>query len=324
MPAPEKLTILVARLYYLDELDQSQIAQMLQISQAKVSRLLVEARRKRIVRFTVDSYEPRHPDLEREVRQALGLESVVVVRLTNEKQASDDNGDAQRSSLAYFSRFAAAEMIHGSQTLAVAGGRMLRSLIGHLKRPSNAALPMTVIQAMGNINPIATDYDSSEMCRALARSWNGSAMTLSAPAIVPDTATKKTLMNLPQIRVVFEQLEKADAALVGIGAPFFSIHSELMERGVMTKKDVQKAKEAGAVAEICGRYVDANGNECDSPLRNRTMSIDIETLRKIPRVVGIVEGDSRAPAIVAIARGRLVKSLVLDEAGARAVLQQCR
>ena len=49
---------LVARLYYLDGLGQSEVARFAKVSQAKVSRLLTVARERGIVRISVADYEP--------------------------------------------------------------------------------------------------------------------------------------------------------------------------------------------------------------------------------------------------------------------------
>jgi DNA-binding transcriptional regulator LsrR (DeoR family) len=85
---------------------------------------------------------------------------------------------------------------------------------------------------------------------------------------------------------------------------------------------LQDLKQCGAVGEICGRFFDAAGRECDSPWRDRVLSIDLEQVRRIPQVIGVVAGADRATAVTAAIRGGLVKSLVLDVAGAQALLQE--
>ena len=68
-------------------------------------------------------------------------------------------------------------------------------------------------------------------------------------------------------------------------------------------------------------FFDANGKECDSDWRDRVISIDMEQLRKTPEVVGVIAGSDRSDAIRAAVKGKLLKSLVIDEAGARALLE---
>jgi DNA-binding transcriptional regulator LsrR (DeoR family) len=77
---------------------------------------------------------------------------------------------------------------------------------------------------------------------------------------------------------------------------------------------------AGAVGEICGRFFDARGNECATAWRDRVISVQLTQLRAIPQVVGVVSGSDRSAAILAAVRGGILKSLVIDEIGANALL----
>jgi len=92
------------------------------------------------------------------------------------------------------------------------------------------------------------------------------------------------------------------------------------ERGVFTSADLAQLRAAGAVGEICGRFFDAKGRECASRWRHRAISIELENLKKIPQVIGVAAGPERAPAVAAALRGGLLKSLLIDESGAEALL----
>jgi len=140
---------------------------------------------------------------------------------------------------------------------------------------------------------------------------------LSTPAFVPDKKTRDFFLASDQIQSVWQRLRKADAALVGVGPLENSVY---MERGVLTASDVAQLRQAGAVGEICGRFFDAKGRECNSPWRNRAISVELEQLRKIPQVIGVAAGRERAPAIAGALRGGLLKSLLIDESGAQALL----
>jgi DNA-binding transcriptional regulator LsrR (DeoR family) len=51
-----RLLALVARLYYLDDRDQSAIARVVGTSRSTISRLLTEARRRGIIRISVEDH----------------------------------------------------------------------------------------------------------------------------------------------------------------------------------------------------------------------------------------------------------------------------
>jgi len=50
------------------------------------------------------------------------------------------------------------------------------------------------------------------------------------------------------------------------------------------------------------------------------ISVELDQLRKIPQVIGVAAGPDRAAAVVAAMRGGLLKSLLIDESGAAALL----
>ena len=83
---------------------------------------------------------------------------------------------------------------------------------------------------------------------------------------------------------------------------------------------IRELERAGAVGEVCGRFFDEKGNECATAWRDRVISVQVDQLRKIPQVIGVVSGSDRSAAILAAIRGRIIKALVIDEVGASALL----
>ena len=93
-----------------------------------------------------------------------------------------------------------------------------------------------------------------------------------------------------------------------------------VDRGVLNAGDIADLRSCGAVGEICGRFFDSQGRECTSRWRNRAISIELDYLRRIPQVIGVAAGPDRAPAVAGAMRGGLLKSLLIDERGAEALL----
>lgn len=303
---------LAARLYYLDGLGQTEVAKFVKVSQAKVSRLLALARERGIVRISVAEYEPRNLELERQVRDAFGLNAVAAF-----KTVSGATTEEARRTVGHFGAAFVSSLIGPDSIVAIAGGRTIRELIGPLSDDKDRRV--TVVQAMGSIDSTVGPVDALELGRTLARRFGGYFLTLNTPAFVPDKKTRDSFLALKQIRSVWQRLSEADVALVGIGT---LDDSAFVERGVLSADDLRELKQRGAVGEICGRFFDARGRECDSPWRDRVLSIDLELARRIPQVVGVVAGADRAEAIAAAIRGGLVKSLVIDEAGAQSLLRR--
>ena len=301
---------LAARLYYVDGLGQTEVAKLVKVSQAKVSRLLALARQRGIVRISVAEYEPRDTALEQELLQKLGLSSAAVIKTTE-----GATGEEARRTVAHFGSAFVASLIAANSVVAIAGGRTMRELVQHL--PEDRERRVTVVQAMGSVDSNVGPVDALELGRALARRFGGFFLTLNTPAFVPDRKTRDALLALPQLRTVWQHLAEAKVSHIGVGTLDNSV---FVDRGALDKEDFSKLAARGAVGEICGRFFDRNGRECDSPWRDRVIGVELEQLRCIPQVIAMVAGADRSEAIAAAARGGLLKSLIIDEAGALALL----
>jgi deoxyribonucleoside regulator len=152
--------------------------------------------------------------------------------------------------------------------------------------------------------------------RILACRSGGQFQTLNVPAFVPDRSTRDAILALPQIRSVYRLLARTNAAIVGVGTLTNSVFAA---RGVLSARDIKELADCGAVGEICGRFFDEKGRECASRWRDRVLSIDLERIRSIPHVIGVVAGGDRSPAIAAAIRGGLLKALVMDESVAHSL-----
>lgn len=301
---------LAARLYYIDGLGQNEVAKFVKVSQAKVSRLLALARERGIVRISVADYEPRQKSLELQLRDLLGLETVVVIKAIDGLALAD-----LRRSVGHFGSAALEGLIQPKDIIAVAGGRTIYELVHHLPEPKNKAL--TIVQAMGSVDSTVSAFDAQEVGRVMAQRLGGNFLALHTPAYTPDKLTRDTLRRLQQVRDIYNLLDKANVALVGVGT---LANSVFVERKVITPSDISELQSAGAVGEICGRFFDKDGRECNTAWRDRVMSVEMEQLQRIPRVIGIVSGNDRSAAVLAAVRGKLLKGLIIDEAGAASIL----
>ncbi len=314
MPAkgtyPDEILRMAATLYYVDGLGQTEVAQLVRVSQTKISRLLAAALERGIVRITVEEYKARHEQLEHRLCSHFGLKSAAVI-----KTASRAGGEAARQTVGHFGAPFVASLLPATGIVAVGGGRSVAEVVQRFRRGGSRRL--TVVQAMGSIDSNITPVDALEIGRAMVKLWGGEFLTLSTPAFVSDKKTRDFFLASDQIKFVWQRLKHADAAVVGVASLVNSVYTE---RGVLSQSDIGHLKERGAVGEICGRFFDAKGKECASRWRDRVISIELDYLRKIPNVIGVAAGAERAPAVLAALRGGYIKSLLLDESGAEALL----
>jgi DNA-binding transcriptional regulator LsrR (DeoR family) len=300
----------VARMYYLDGLGQSEIANVFGVSRSTVSRLLTTARDHGIVRISVDDGDPFDRELERALIDRFGLDQAVVV------QRMDVQSENLRRAVAYFAAPVVADWVRMSRLIGLSGGRTIAQLTSFIASQAHTR-HLDVVPLMGMVGSAPSGTDASELTRTLSSRFRGAFHTINAPLFMEAPESRDLLTSHQHVRSVLDVFPTLDLALVGIGTLRDSV---LAERQSIQPSDIEELTAQGAVGEICGRFFDAEGRECDSAIRDRVISIDFATLRRVARVAAITTGATRPDAIRAAMRGRLINTIVTDEKTARAVL----
>lgn len=301
----------VARMYYLNRLGQSEIANIYGMSRSTVSRLLTAAREQGIVRISVDDYDPRDRELEHLLTERFGLHHAIVIR------GVEGSDSSTARAMGYFAAPVVEGWIAQRRSVGLAGGRTLGELVralGYRTHPEE----LEAVQLMGMIGSSPSSVDASELTRALSSRFHGTFYNINAPVFVESPRTRDMFLSHAQIRSVWSRFDSLDLAFVGIGTLEESV---FVERHAIDDADFAVAREAGCVGEICGRFFDATGRECDTPLRDRVISIELKVLQSLSEVVAVTAGRRRGPAVHAALNSGLVNSIVIDDAGAAAVLE---
>ena len=305
-PAALVLTANVARRYYVDGATKSEIADELNLSRFKVARILNKAREAGVVKIEIDYRGDL--DLNRSVALgvAYGLHHCLVVDCPERDHAQ------LRSQLGAAAAGLLQEIVGPDDVLGVVWSRSVMAMRGSLRRLA----PCSVVQLTGSLTP--PDSDSAvELVRDIARSANGPAFYFYAPMIVSDPATSKALRTQPEIARALSRVPELTKAVVGVGA-WRSGESTVAD--AMSERERREMHELGVRAEVGGIQLDVNGNPVRTALTDRLIGITAQQLMAVPEVLGIAYGASKADAVQAALRGKLVTSLVTHSEMATALL----
>lgn len=308
--ADDDVLIAVAKMYYEEGKHQVEIAKTLDMSQAKVSRMLTTARERGIIRISVARFDPRIEELEQQLKSQFRLKMAVVVKTSSRAPVKQVRGI-----VGHVAGPIIAERLRSAELIGITGGRTLKQLVSAIELDPSS--PLEVVQLMGNVNTTASPVDATELGRKLTVRSGGMFHMLNTPAIVSDHETCRLFSQQPQIKKVLQLYDRIDLALVGIGLLDESI---LFDQNVVSRRDISYLREAGAVGEICGRFYDANGEECKTKFRDQVISIELKKLMKVKETIAVVVGHERELAIHSAIRSGLVTSLVIDQQGAEAIL----
>lgn len=300
----------IAKLYYYEDLTQDQIGEVLGLSRQKVSRLLRRAREEGIVQIRVLEVEEDTKTLEDRLRECFGLQDVRVASTFTR----DANLIVKRIAQVAASYLRA--LVEPHTSLGVAYGKTLFVMTGFLV--PKLVPGFQVVQIMGGYGKLKGDIVAVELARALAQNFGGSVVYLLAPAFAKDAQTRDALLADERIARVLELARHVDVALVGIGGVTSS--STLLDTGDIYPHEVGELLARGAVGNICGNFYDEEGKEvpCSSDLRR--ISLTLEELHRVPKVVGVAGGEGKFKPILGALRGKLINVLITDDVTALALL----
>ena len=300
-----RLATQIARLYYEQNRTQPEIAQMLSITQTRVSRMLKFASENGIVRTTVHVPFGFFSEIEDELQRKFGGTEFIVVDATH---LVDDNviPALGSSTAAYLERLVPTCEIIGvsswSETLLNAVDMM---------RPLTKGVTSHIVQVFGGFGRANSQVYATRLTERLAQISNAEAMFLLAPGVVSSPEMHQMLMNDISCHNVLTYCDKLSMILMGIGC--LTPSRLLQDSGnVLQADDMDELRDRGAVGDICLRFYDRDGKLVDSHFNQRVVGISADQIRATPRRVAVAGGRRKFESIRAALRGKWVTTLITD------------
>lgn len=291
----------VAKMHYIAEMSQVQIAKQLGLSTATISRLLQRARAEGIVRIEVrEVFAP--DELGAELARKLGLAQVEVV----DAPASG----ALAALAAPLSRMLAAADLRAGNVLMIGWGRTVSAVIETGLPPMPGVL---VVPSTGGMQQHAQHFQSNEFSRRAAEVTGGVPHFIHAPYL-PDPEVLGLFLSDSSVQTSVGLWDRIDAAVVGIGQPY---RLERSASGGSTPVEPDLAEAAG---DVVRHYFTGDGQILDWRGEGRMIAVSAAQLRATKLVIGLAVGEAKVPSILGAARAGLVTSLITDTRTAEAVL----
>jgi len=306
--ASPDLRVRAAWLYYVEDMTQEQIARFMNISRAKVIRLLASARDNGIVRIRIEDRASEQIALERNLVAAFGLADAIVVPAPAAATAiTTVVGHAAGTYLT--------DQMKDGMSLGVGWGATL-----HMSLKALGGQPcerLSVVSLLGGMTH-SRAVNPSAVARRIADAFGADCYQLTAPVMVADETVRAALWSEPGLRELLERARRVDLALVSVGD--VSEEATLFREGILPLSALASLQAAGAVRDVLCHFIDAEGNVVDHPVNRRVVSVDLEDLRRVPRVVVAAGGRRKVAAIRAALKATGAGVLITEEGAARGLL----
>ncbi|WP_208321960.1 sugar-binding transcriptional regulator [Paramicrobacterium chengjingii] len=303
----ELLSIRAAELYYDEDKTQDEVGAILGLTRWKVGRLLASARENGYIRIEIVHPRARKLSLERQLRTRHGLTDAVVVPVAGARSESELRERVAQGAADYL-----AALRPVPRTLGISWGRTLHDVASVLNE--QWAVGVNVVQVNGGVSVNQRAGTAAATAVEIARKASGEATLLPSPAILERVETKVSIENDRTVAGVLDQAAEATAYLFSAGpADHSSAH---IQSGYLHTGEMDELVRRGAVGDVWGRYINAEGMIVDPALDHRTLGLGLTSLRNADTAILVVSGESKHAVTRAIVQGGLCTALVTDEATA--------
>jgi len=299
-----------ARLYFLDDRSQDDVAAVLGTTRSNVSRMLRQARDLGIVEIRIVDPTGRDQELEAALRDRFGLADVRVVEAATGTDVLAAVGQVAARWLD--------ETLRDGQVVALSWGQTLQAVVGAVE--GLARRDVEVVQLVGGLSALNSAVTGQELVHELSQRLGARHRYLHAPALFGSAEALAMMRREQTIAGALDVAKQADVAVVGIGTPGVGSSEALLGALGLTPAQRADFDASGAVGDVCGRFYDLSGREVSQVVAERVLAVTLDDLRAIPTVAGVAAGEDKAPGILGALRGRIVEVLICDQAAARSVL----
>jgi len=300
----------IAVQYYRDNLTHEEIAGRLGVSRQTVGRYIERCRKEGLVSIQIKSPLLFATELETALEREFGLKEAIVVT------PAIEGDDALKEALGMAGAEFLQRHISPGVTLGVAWGSTVLAVARHLK-PSPCK-NVTVVQLNGSMDVGSYSTRAEYMIGLFAEAIGARMVAMSAPMLVDRREILKSLLSDSRIASTLEIARRTNIALFGVGD--LSTSSSPYKAGYYNQNLLDQAHRDGAVGEICGLFYDESGAPCLPRLAERTLAVELETLKEKPLSIAVSGGSRKVKAILGVLNGKYCNTLITDETTARALI----
>ena len=297
-----QLLVSVAKLYYLENMNQNEIANLLGVSRPLISKYLQEAKNLGVVKIEINdlSANSNEDEVAKRFCEKFNLKTFFIIPSSTNKDLNDQMFVDYVTNYLYD--------FHVDNSLVGLGwGSVIGSCIAKMDpNERKRKLMGKVIPIISNAPISYRNYHTNELVRMLAEKTGLKAEYLYSPVICANESEKKIFMDTIQVKNMFNKYRELDYAIIQV-RNFPSVPDLATEA-----RFEKKLHEEHAVGMILGYYYDINGKIMTSQ-HDYSIQIPLEDVKKTPDVIAIINARVNANAAIGALRSGIFKEILISE-----------
>ena len=313
------LILKAADMYYNQGIRQQEISEKLEISISTVSRLLKKAKEQEIVRFTIDQKYLECLTLETELQQRYGLREVIVAPIPDESEQM--RLEEKKKIVALEGARYLQRVVSDNDVIGVAYGETVWYVYNYLNPCQRHSSQFVTLH--GVLEHATNRLDGSWLVPRIAKAFGGKYYTINCKGLQDSREDVLRSLSEPDVCRCFEQFPKITVSISGVGLvdPHAKQETILLRSNFMSADAKKAVKESDACCDLMLRFLNQNGQESQTLTRSRVVGIPLESYRRIPNKIIVAAGREKWRAVLALLRGKLADTLIVDQNLAREVYQ---
>lgn len=302
----------VSRLYYGNKQTQEEIAKTLGVSRPTVSRLLKQALENSIIQINIIDPLSRNKELASALCSATKLTGAVVV------PGQTINREVSRRNIALAAAYYLESTLKPNDIIGIGWGRTLNEVAQAIEpHDLSGIIAVPLLGGMGQVSP---SFQVHEITRRISKAFNGKWLQMFIPGLIKDRHVRENLMDSEEIKQITSLWKRLTVALVGIGDAHFDSEMDILFVDYLDNQKKDDLIKQDSVGDICMRFFNIEGKPM-AYLNQENLSVELETLKNTPKVIGVAGGKQKAEAILGAINGGYINVLITDESAAQSILE---
>jgi DNA-binding transcriptional regulator LsrR (DeoR family) len=297
----DKLLPKIARLYYLEDMNQEKIAEKFNINRVRVSRYLKKAREKKIVEIKINYPVESYHEIEQIIEKKYDVKECIVVHsYENPKDILKEMATALTNVLL--------RILREGDYIGVNWGLTLKGISECMNAQNR--IGVKVVPIVGGMGVVETGIHTNSIAKNFADILGGTSYIINAPAILDSREAREVLVNDSNAREIFELQTNIVCSIFSFSD--LGPESSYAKYGFIGPDNLEYLKSLGIVGDVNLNFIDGNGEPVANRLNDRVVALPITEIKKIRNSIGIAYGLRKNEVTKAVLKGRIVNILIID------------